>query len=161
MFNLLRKRRVHDSELLQSALYDESSFYQAFLKDVASAQRSIIIESPFLTEKRAREFSKLFKKLRKREVTIRVNTRNPRHHDKLLEIQAWKAMKVLREHGVKVYTYNDMRHRKLAIIDGCVLWDGSLNILSQAFSREIMRRTESTKLCAQMVAFTRLKSWHW
>lgn len=54
-----------------------------------------------------------------------------------------------------------MRHRKLAIIDGCILWDGSLNILSQAHSKEIMRRPNSAILCKQMASFTRLWNIYW
>jgi hypothetical protein len=90
-----------------------------------------------------------------------VNTRNPRHHDKLLEIQAWKSIRILRDSGVKVYFFNDMRHRKLAIIDQQILWEGSLNILSQVLSKEIMRRTNSAELARQMARFTKIHNRFW
>lgn len=156
MFRLFRKKSVQGNDLLMSQLFDEVTFYRAFGKDLEDARRSVIIESPYLTEKRAIQFSRLFKKLKKRGVAVRINTRDPRHHDKTLEIQAWKAIKVLRKQDVKVYICSDMRHRKLAIIDNQVLWDGSLNILSQSYSREIMRRTNSATLCKQMISFTGL-----
>jgi phosphatidylserine/phosphatidylglycerophosphate/cardiolipin synthase-like enzyme len=129
MFKLFRRKSVQGNDLLMSQLFDEVTFYRAFGKDLEDARRSVIIESPYLTEKRALEFSRLFKRLEKRGVAVRLNTRHPRHHDKTLEIQAWKAIKVLRKQGVKVYICSDMRHRKLAIIDNQILWDGSLNIL--------------------------------
>jgi len=44
-------------------------------------------------------------------------------------------------------------HRKLAMIDKNVLWEGSLNILSQTHSREFMRRIESKKLTQEMFKF--------
>ncbi len=118
-----------------------------------------MIESPFLTEKRARYFAKEFHKLARKDVKVRVNTRNPRHHNKLLEFQSWKAIRILRDHGVKVYFFSDMRHRKFAIIDKQIFWEVSLNILSQADSKEIMRRTSSHALAGQMAAFTRINSW--
>lgn len=161
MRRIFRKKTVQGSGLLQSKLYDEATFYSAFMGDLRNAKNSVIIESPYLTEKRALQFTKLLKKLKKRGVKVRINTRNPHHHDKVLEIQAWRAMKVFRQYGVKVCLYNDMRHRKLAIIDGHILWDGSLNILSQARSKEIMRRTDSTVLCQQMASFTRLWNRYW
>lgn len=142
------------SGLLSSKLYDERSFYDAFAKDINRAKSSVIIESPYLTERRVLQFCQLFKRMNKQRVKIRINTRNPRYHDKTLKIQAWKAMAILREHNVKVCTYNDMRHRKLAIIDGTVLWEGSLNILSQNNSKELMRRTISEDLCNQVLHFT-------
>ncbi len=159
MFNF---HRNDTSGLLDSRLYDEDSFYRAFVKDLNKAKKSVVIESPFLTERRALQFCQLFARLSyKKSVKIRVNTRNPRHHDKLLEVQSWKAMQVLRSHGVIVYTYDDIRHRKLAIIDNEVLYEGSLNILSQANSKEIMRRTVSTQLCKQIIQFTGINKNSW
>jgi len=32
-----------------SRLYDEKTFYQQFLKDIANAKTEVIIESPFIT----------------------------------------------------------------------------------------------------------------
>jgi hypothetical protein len=61
--------------------------------------------------------------------------------------------------GIKIKLFTDMRHRKLAIVDGLILWEGSLNILSQNNSREIMRRTQSQELCSQMAKYTGLKKW--
>ena len=42
-------------------------------------------------------------------------------------------------------------HAKAAIIDREVLWDGSLNILSQRESKEIMRRTVDADIAKQML----------
>ena len=155
---MFKSRRVSAAGLVTSKLFDEKAFYQAFEHDAKKAKHTVTIESPFMTERRALQFVKTFNKLKKRGVKVRVNTRNPRHHDKLLEIQCWKAMRTLREVGVKVCTYDDMRHRKLAIIDKQILWEGSLNILSQGNSREIMRRTESPQMCKQVAAFTKVDS---
>lgn len=159
MFNLLRKPPA--AQLTNSTLYDERSFYDVFTRDIKKAASSVVIESPYLTERRSWYFAKTLRKLTKNGVKVRINTRNPRHHDKLLEIQAWKAIKVLRNHGVKVYFFDDMRHRKLAIIDQRILWEGSLNILSQAQSREIMRRTASPELARQMASFTKINNRFW
>lgn len=161
MLRFLRKKTVPGSDLLDSQLFDETTFYRAFIKDLKTAKRNVVIESPYLTEKRAQQFARTLKRLKKNKVRVRVNTREPRHHDKNLEIQAWKAIKVLRRSGVKVYICSDLRHRKLAAIDNEILWDGSLNILSQSNSKEVMRRTASARLCKQMVYFTRLNTRYW
>ncbi|HPF30831.1 MAG TPA: hypothetical protein PLO25_00775 [Candidatus Saccharibacteria bacterium] len=49
-------------------------------------------------------------------------------------------------------------HRKLVIIDG-ILWEGSLNILSQNDSCELMRRMQPEELVKEMLRFTGLKKW--
>lgn len=147
--------------LLISSLYSERTFYKAFVKDLKNSHQEVIIESPYLTTARTSILIPIFKKLKKRRVTVRVNTRYPGHHDQLLKIQAWQAIKQLRKAGVKVKFFYDFRHRKIAVIDGQILWEGSLNILSQSHSLEIMRRTESVELAGQMINFLGLRKWHW
>jgi len=44
-------------------------------------------------------------------------------------------------------------HRKLAIIDRNILWEGSLNILSQKKSREFMRRLEGGGFAVDLLNF--------
>lgn len=76
-------------------------------------------------------------KLRARGVPITVNTRNPDEHDGEYINQAYDAVAKMQSMGITVL-YTVRHHRKLAIIDGCLLWEGSLNILSQNDSCEII-----------------------
>lgn len=156
MFRLFSKRAAPGNDLLLSQLFDESTFYQAFHRDMARARHSVTIESPFLTVKRARAMTSILKKLRRKKVAVTINTRLPRHHTPKLQFEAEEAIILLKDAGAKVYVCRDLRHRKLAIIDDAILWEGSLNILSQSNSREVMRRIDSAKLCKQMIRFTRL-----
>lgn len=161
MFKLFSRHysKVHTNDLLTSKLYSEANFYNAFLKDLKKARVEVIIESPFLACKRTQSLLPAFYKLNRRGIKVRINTRNPRHHEYELQIQAWKSIKLLRSAGVKVKFYDDMRHRKIAIIDRDVLWEGSLNILSQNYSKEVMRRTQSQALAKQMLNFTGASNW--
>ena len=158
---MFRLKKANNKDLLRSQLSSERTFYKAFIKDLKSAESSVIVENPYLTERRALQFSKLFSKLKKRGTKVRIYTRLPNHHNKTLEIQAWKAILVLRHSGVKVKLCSDLRHRKLAVIDEEVLWEGSMNILSQNRSCEIIRRTESEELSKQLLKFIGLKRRFW
>lgn len=157
----LFKRKVSPSDLLSSQLFDETAFYQTFIRDLKRAKREVIIESPYMTTARVRSILPTLQKLIKKGVKVKVNTRFPEHHDRVLRVQAWIVTKELRNIGVKVRFFSDYHHRKIAVIDGYILWEGSLNILSQNRSREIMRRIESEQLTRQMVAFLKLKRFNW
>ena len=161
MFRLRKQSSVVTSDLLTSQLYDERYFYPSFVRDLKAAKREVIIESPYLTVKRVLQFASIFRKLSKRGVCLRVNTRIPQHHTRDLRIQSERAIVLLKKVGVRVYVCSDHRHRKVAIIDGSILWEGSLNILSQSNSREIMRRIESVQLATQMLRFTDLRNKYW
>lgn len=143
------KKRANQ-DILSSKLFDETTFYKAFVKDIKKAKKSVVIESPFLSEKRAYNLSVAFKKLKKRKVRCIVYTRMAKHQPYYLRSQVAGAVQILKEAGVTVFECGDFRHRKVAVIDKRVLWEGSLNILSQSKSRETMRRIESKPLAKQM-----------
>ena len=125
-----------------STLFDNNTFYKAFERDLRRATQSVIIESPFITRRRMEHLLPLLTKLRRKGVHIVVNTRNPEEHNDEYAIQAENAVAAMQNIGVKVL-YTVKHHRKLAIIDEEILWEGSLNILSQGDSCEVMRRTHS------------------
>lgn len=152
MFRLF-KRSINATDLLSSKLYDQDSFYPAFLKDLAKCQSEVIIECPFITSRRLKTLLPILEKLKARKVRIAVNTRDPRTHDESYrQDDAHEAVSKLQHMGVQVL-YTGNHHRKVAILDRRILYEGSLNILSQNDSCEVMRRTESTQLAWQMVRF--------
>lgn len=156
---LLSQRRYHTLSLLRSQLLDEQAFYDLFVRDVRRAQWSIIIESPFITTKRLGWLLSELERACGRGVHIVVNTRDPETHSDTMRVQALVGIAWLQALGITVI-YTGNLHRKLAIVDHHTLYEGSLNILSQADSCEVMRRTESSELVKQMIRFTRLTRWY-
>lgn len=155
MFKLLR----HDaasSDLLGSKLYSQDDFYPAFIKDLGKCSHEAIIESPFVTNRRLSSLLPTLEELKARKVRIIVNTRDPEmHDDEYLRQEARQALSRLQHMGVHVL-YTVGHHRKLAILDRSILYEGSLNILSQNDSAEVMRRIESTQLAWQMTRFIKV-----
>lgn len=146
-----------NSALLTSQLHDEKTFYQTFLCDLEGCSDEVIIESPYITTERMRTFDRLFKKLVKRGVRIYIITRDPKEHDLGMELQSEDAIQWCEALGIQVLLCVGNHHRKLAILDRKILWEGSLNILSQTYSREIMRRLEGQELALQMFNFLKLE----
>ncbi|MDP3974037.1 MAG: phospholipase D-like domain-containing protein [Candidatus Daviesbacteria bacterium] len=143
--------------LLTSKLFDENTFYEAFIKDLKRCKEEVIIESPYITCRRMEILESIFEKLIKHGVKIYIITRNPNEHDESMARQAELEISIFEEMGVQVLLCTGNHHRKLAILDRKTLWEGSLNILSQGISREIMRRIESYELTMQMFKFLKLE----
>lgn len=135
-----------------SRLYDQDSFDTQFLKDIQRCQSSLIIESPFIRLNRIQSFMSTFIKLRRRGVRIVINTRNPLEHDSDYQWQAEQAIGMMQEIGTCVLL-TVKHHRKIAIIDRTISWEGSLNILSYYDSCEIMRRTISPSASEMLINF--------
>lgn len=127
-----------------------------FLRDLEKCTEELIIESPYITTERMRTFDRLFEKLLKKGVKIYIMTRDPREHEEFMEQQSEDAINWCEVMGIQVLLCLGNHHRKLAIIDRKVLWEGSLNILSQTHSREIMRRIENKELTMEMFNFLKL-----
>lgn len=144
------------SSLLTSQLHDEKTFYKSFLKDLERCTKEVIIESPFITTERMILLRSVFERLIKRGITVYVITRDPREHSDGYETQSEDEIRYFERLGVQVLLCVGNHHRKLAILDRSVLWEGSLNILSQIYSREIMRRIEDKGLATQMFQFLKL-----
>jgi phosphatidylserine/phosphatidylglycerophosphate/cardiolipin synthase-like enzyme len=155
MFSLLH-RSEPPADLLTSTLYSEDTFYAAFQKDLNNCRSEVIIESPFITNRRVSQLFGILEKLEERKVRVAINTRDPEDHDsEYMREEAREALSTLQHIGVQVL-FTENHHRKLAIIDRRVLYEGSLNVLSQNRSCEVMRRIESVQLAWQMIRFTKI-----
>ena len=146
------------NNLFPSRIYNQNTFYDAFLKDLRHAKSLVIIESPFITKKRMQQLFPILKKLRTKKIRVIVNTKPYNEHEPMYQEQAIWAVGIMQDLGIDVL-FTSGHHRKIAIIDSDILWEGSLNILSQNDSCEIMRRMQSKELVKEMLRFTSLKKW--
>lgn len=141
-----------------SRLYDHNTFDSRFLRDLRNARHSVIVESPFIRTARIDQLLPILKRLRKRGVSIIINTRNPSEHDIEYMHQSEAAISLLQEIGV-IVLFTVKHHRKIAIIDREVFYEGSLNILSYYNSCEIMRRTVSRREAEILIKFIGLNKY--
>lgn len=142
-------------DLTTSILYNEYTFYNQFVKDLLEAKEEVIIESPYITKKRLHMLKPTFKKLVRKGVQVFIFTRSPQEHDGEMAEQSELGIQYFEFLGSQVLLIKGRHHRKLAILDRKILWEGSLNILSQAKSREFMRRIESKTLAEELFRFLR------
>lgn len=142
--------------MFNSSLFDERTFYPQFVRDLQDAEKEVIIESPFITLKRSESLTPLFKELVEKGVLVYVVTRDPSLHSESMGQEAELVIQTFERIGVQVLLTSNNLHRKLVILDRSVLWEGSLNILSQGNSREVMRRIEGEYFAQQMFDFLQL-----
>lgn len=142
--------------MFNSSLFDESTFYHQFTKDLLRCSSEVVVESPFITSERMRMLFPYFKVLIEKGVKVYVLTRDPREHTESMEPQSETEIQRFERLGVQVLLCTGNHHRKLAILDRKILWEGSLNILSQSKSREIMRRIEGREPVIEMLEFLKL-----
>lgn len=142
--------------LALSQLFDEKTFYKAFLTDLEACKQEIIIESPFITLGRSKPLLSIFQKLVDRGIKILIITRDPSEHEIKMAHESEKIISEFEKMGIQVLLCVGNHHRKLAILDRMILYEGSLNILSQTKSREIMRRINNQEITVETFNFLKL-----
>lgn len=155
MFRLMffNKNRINNAVV--SELFTNDTFYQSFCKDLRCANSEVIIESPFITIGRFNELAPYIKRIRRQGVAVTVNTRDPEEHEGKYIQHAYDAVRSMQGLGVNVL-YTTKLHRKIAIIDRKISWEGSLNILSYSNSCEVMRRTKDSDYAKSTLKFLKI-----
>ncbi len=134
-------------------LFNEKTFYHQFVRDMLDAEKEVIIYSPFVSKFRSQFFSDTMKKLRRRNIAVFIFTRPLEEHEYLMRSEISCALKDYEEMGVDIFYLSGSIHEKVAVIDRKILWEGSLNILSQRTSREMMRRIQDEQETKEVMAY--------
>jgi len=140
-------------QMQKGNLFNEKSFYQAFTKDMLTAKKEVIIYSPFVSKFRSEFFRRTLTELRKRNIPVFIFTRPLEEHDYFMKAEISCALNDYEESGAYVTYLTGFVHEKLAIIDREILWEGSLNILSQRQSREMMRRISDEAMTQETMSY--------
>ena len=145
----------HDT--FKSRLFSEKTFYAQFFKDLNNCKQEVIIESPYITASRIEILIPTFQRLLDKNRKITIVTRDPsEQQEEYLKHQSTNEILHCSEIGINLVLEKGFHHRKIAIIDRQILWEGSLNILSHSSSKEIMRRIEGEGLAKEMFNFLQL-----
>lgn len=156
MFSFFQKKQILNN-LESSRLFDETSFYKQFINDLLRCEKEVIIESPYVTSSRMDILKPVLRNLLNQGTKIHIITKDPIEHDEIIRDQATSEILFLNEIGINIILLRGNHHRKLAILDRLILWEGSLNILSQNKSKEIMRRIKGKIIAQEMFDFLKLK----
>jgi len=141
--------KYRESRMLD--LYNERTFYPAFVRDMLKAEKEVVIYCPFISKYRAEFFKNSLEKLRHRNIAVFIFTRPVEEHELLTRNEIKAALADYEELGACIVQLSGFIHAKASIIDREIVWDGSLNILSQRLSKEFMRRTQDKDIAKQML----------
>jgi len=151
------KSKTSKSVDFNSQLFDEKIFYPSFINDLLECEKEVIIESPFISLARMDHLFPVFEKLVEKNIKVYVITKCASILEEPLASYSRQIIREFEILGVHVLVATNNHHRKLAILDRKILWEGSLNILSQTKSREIMRRIQGGEHAQEMFDFLKLK----
>ena len=139
-----------DAALDSDIIYNQITFQDRFLQDVRQARESVVIVSPYVTVKRVKWIEAALAQCVQTRVKVTVLTRAPEMLPVSSQSGAWTAMKMLEALRVEVVC-REAIHQKYAVIDGSVVWYGSINLLSFGASQESVMRLVSGSIARALL----------
>ena len=133
-------RDLPESAAGSLAWYTGDGFYSAFQKDLKKSKSKVMISSPFTMPDATTKWEPILRDLVAKNVEITILTKpasekQNSEDSSLIHKNLATFVKEVRE--------IPKMHEKLAVLDGNIVWLGSLNILSHYKASEIMVRIES------------------
>ena len=134
-----------DLSAVPDVIYDGKSFYPVFLQDLKTADREMLIVSPFMRKNRLKQLLPVFTEAVQRGVSVSVVTRPPEDFTGENAVLTKENLQTLESAGVKVILKSSF-HQKFTILDNKTVWYGSVNFLSFGTNEESIMRFDSFDL---------------
>lgn len=141
-----------DSSLADEAdiIYDGKNYYGRFANDLKSANKEILIVSPFMNKNRLVQITKILSEATLNGVSTTVITRPPEDFDEKKRENITKNTALLNSYGVKVKYKSDFC-QKFSVIDKQIVWYGSVNFLSFGTGEENVMRLCSFDVAGRLM----------
>ena len=143
--------RSGDEEAGRS-IFDAASCRNALREDLLRAKREIVLSSPGLSIGKARTLVELMTDRLTAGVRLTILTLPPESYSE----KARDVIGMLRESGIQVRTSAGCR-KHFAVIDGTLVWYGSMNLLSRDREEDSMMRLTSPSIAAELLELGQAK----
>lgn len=130
------------SSISSDIIYDQNTFQERFMLDLLQARQSVEIVSPYVSAGRIHWFKDAFLHLLAKGISVSVFTRPPNSFSGQSALSAERAVNELKKLEATI-TFRNAIHQKHAIVDGRIVWYGSINLLSFGASQESIMRLVS------------------
>ncbi|MDR0453755.1 MAG: DEAD/DEAH box helicase family protein [Deferribacteraceae bacterium] len=127
---------------IENILFDSVNFLPVFTADLYSSTRETVVVSPFLAKYRTEKMLEMFENIVSSEVKVTIVTRPASDYNNNDRERVVQIIKTLKDHNITVAERSKI-HQKYAVVDGHIVWYGSINLLSFGRTEESIMRLES------------------
>ena len=136
-----------------NAIFDIDTYENIYERDLLEANKEIIISSLGLNRTKVNAFIRLVRRRQEDGVKVTVVTLNPERYPEEKTEDTKNLVQTLENCAVKVRLQDHM-HEHFAIIDGEIVWYGSMNLLSRAKVDDNLMRVKSKDVAQELLVMT-------
>lgn len=134
----------------ENGIYDDVNYFEHVIQDISSAEKNILISSPFLHKKKIDEIKEiLIEKYRigtRIVLCIRVIEEYADKHRHYIK----EFINDLEEQGIQVIQL-PKNHYKFMIIDNKIVWYGGIDVLGGSYDENSLIRIEDEELANELI----------
>ena len=138
------------SQVSPDLIYDGKNFYPVFSEDVREAKNEILIVSPFMRKSRITQILRLLAEAMLNHAKVVVVTRPAEDFSEKDQKSVIENIQRLESYGIEVHQRAGF-HQKFTVIDGQIVWYGSVNFLSFGAAEESIMRFTSRDIAGQLI----------
>jgi superfamily II DNA or RNA helicase len=131
-------------------IFDSTSFLSVFTADLLAAKREVVIVSPFLTQSRVKKMIGALEGCMSSGAALTVVTRPVSDYAEKDAGRVSGIISFLLDKGISV-AEKSKTHQKFAVIDGQIVWYGSINLLSFGGAEESIMRLDSASIANELM----------
>ncbi len=131
-------------------IYDGKSFYPVFSQDICNAKSEVLIVSPFMRKSRITQILRLLSEAILNHVKVVVVIRPAEDFPEKDQKSVIENTQKLEAYGIEV-RHKSGFHQKFTVIDGQIVWYGSVNFLSFGTAEESIMRFTSYDIAGQLM----------
>lgn len=136
-----------------NAIYDFETYAAVYERDLREALRDIVISSPTLSARKVYHMMKLLKERQEKGVKVTIVTWHPDVYMYGRDEHRINLMEMLRGAGFHIELAEETCDH-YAIIDGEIVWYGSMNLLSKEDAEDNIMRVASRDIAAELLEMT-------
>lgn len=138
------------SQVNPDLIYDGKSFYPVFSEDIRNAKSEILIVSPFMRKSRITQILRLLSEAMLKHAKVVAVTRPAEDFPENDRKSVVENIQRLESYGIEVRQRAGF-HQKFTVIDGQIVWYGSVNFLSFGSAEESIMRFTSHDIAGQLM----------
>ena len=147
----IRDRNLTSQKQQANSIFDSETYKPVYEKDLAEANREIVISSPGLNVPKVKAFIKQVKAVQENGVQIVVYTLSPERYPASRTEITRKLVRELEQVGIRVMP-REVLHEHYAVIDHEIVWYGSMNFLSAEKEEDNLMRVVSEEIAQELLA---------
>lgn len=140
-------------DIIANSIYDVDTYLPIFMKDIINANKEIVISSPLLAKNKVIKLLSMIKTHIENGLKVSIVTMHPDNYRFGRLEQRIELFELLRNNGVYVELSQE-RCERYAVIDGNIVWYGSVNLLFKDDVDDNIIRLENNNVASELLGIS-------